>query len=98
MPNQSALDLLTMFKAASRSLKQNKEALNQADDYNHNHGDNMVSIFRVITKAMETKRMLLLRTNSNMPASYYAKTPPVGRRWLIRKGWSGQQKNFRASR
>ncbi|MHB0965190.1 MAG: hypothetical protein ACYC36_01940 [Bellilinea sp.] len=56
MPNQSALDLLTMFKAASRSLKQNKEALNQADDYNHNHGDNMVSIFRVITKAMETKK------------------------------------------
>ncbi len=56
MPNRSALDLLTMFKAASRSLKQNKEALNQADDYNHNHGDNMVSIFRVITKAMETKK------------------------------------------
>ncbi len=52
----STLDLLTMFKAASRSLKQNKEALNQADDYNHNHGDNMVAIFRVITKAMETKK------------------------------------------
>ena len=56
MPNQSALDLLTMFKAASRSLKQNKEALNQADDYNHNHGDNMVAIFRVITRAMEAKK------------------------------------------
>ncbi|OGN77907.1 MAG: hypothetical protein A2X24_05845 [Chloroflexi bacterium GWB2_54_36] len=56
MPSRSSLDLLTMFKAASRSLKQNKEALNQADDYNHNHGDNMVSIFRVITKAMETKK------------------------------------------
>lgn len=56
MPGQSALDLLTMFKAASRSLKQNKEALNQADDTNHNHGDNMVAIFRVITRAMETKK------------------------------------------
>ena len=56
MPGRSALDLLAMFKAASRSLKQNKEALNQADDYNHNHGDNMVAIFRVITRAMEAKK------------------------------------------
>ncbi|MHB8856941.1 MAG: hypothetical protein ACYC6K_10025 [Bellilinea sp.] len=56
MPGRSALDLVAMFKAASRSLKQNKEALNQADDYNHNHGDNMVAIFRVITRAMEAKK------------------------------------------
>ena len=56
MTSRSTLDLLTMFKAASKSLKKNKEALNQADDYNHNHGDNMVAIFRMITKAMETKK------------------------------------------
>jgi hypothetical protein len=30
--------------------------LNQADTYNHDHGDHMVEIFRVITEAMETKR------------------------------------------
>ena len=56
MMSTSTLDLLTMFKAASKSLKQNKEALNQADETNHNHGDNMVDIFRVITRAMETKK------------------------------------------
>lgn len=52
----SDLDLVTMFKAATRTLKKNQTSLNLADDYNHNHGDNMVETFKVITKAMETKK------------------------------------------
>lgn len=50
------LDLVPMFKAASKALKQNQDSLNQADQYNHNHGDNMVDIFGVITKAMQAKK------------------------------------------
>lgn len=52
----SDLDLATMFKAASRTLKKNQTNLNLADDYNHNHGDNMVETFKVITKAVESKK------------------------------------------
>ncbi len=52
----STLDLATMFKAASKSLKQNQASLNQADDLNHNHGDNMVETFNVITKAVAAKK------------------------------------------
>ena len=54
--SSSTLDLATMFKAASKSLKQNQASLNQADDLNHNHGDNMVETFNVITKAVAAKK------------------------------------------
>ncbi len=45
-----------MFRAASKTLAANKESLNQADDYNHNHGDNMVEIFGTVTRAMNAKK------------------------------------------
>jgi hypothetical protein len=50
------LDLATMFKAASKALVQNQQALNQADQYNHNHGDNMVEVFGTINKALRAKK------------------------------------------
>lgn len=50
------VDLVKMFRAASKSLAENKEALNQADEYNHNHGDNMVEIFNLITRSMNAKK------------------------------------------
>ncbi len=49
------VSLPTLFNAATRALAANQEALNQADDYNHNHGDNMVKNFKVITKALKEK-------------------------------------------
>ena len=47
------LDLEKLFQGVSNALVENKEVLNQADTYNHDHGDNMVETFRLITKAME---------------------------------------------
>lgn len=77
------LDLASLFGAVVGNLQENQEALNQADDYNHNHGDNMVEVFQVITEAMETKRgadpadqlayaseLLRQRTNSGSAAMY----------------------------
>lgn len=54
--SRSKVNLLKAFQAASQALSQNQSALNQADTYNHDHGDNMVEIFRVITQAMEAKK------------------------------------------
>lgn len=54
--SSTTLDLAKMFKAASKSLAENQTALNQADEYNHNHGDNMVEIFGLITRAMTAKK------------------------------------------
>ncbi len=42
MSNQ--VDLLSLFNAVTGTLKENKTALNKADEYNGNHGDNMVEI------------------------------------------------------
>ena len=54
MGNQ--LDLASLFQTVTQNLAGKKEELNQADSYNHNHGDNMVDIFKVITQAMEEKQ------------------------------------------
>lgn len=50
------INLLDIFKQVSKTMKTNQGALNEADDYNHDHGDHMVEIFEVITAAMKEKK------------------------------------------
>jgi len=52
----NAINLVKLFKAVTKTMKENQTELNQADTYNHDHGDNMVEIFKVITQAMEEKK------------------------------------------
>lgn len=52
---EAEVDLAKLFSAVTRDLKGNQAALNQADAYNHNHGDNMVKNFKAITKALKEK-------------------------------------------
>jgi hypothetical protein len=57
MYNQgNPIDLLKMFQGVTSQLQQNKQNLNDADEYNHDHGDNMVETFEVITRAMKEKQ------------------------------------------
>lgn len=51
----SAIDLYKLFGTVQKTMVKNQTVLNKADDYNHNHGDNMVQIFEVITRAMKEK-------------------------------------------
>jgi len=50
------LDLASIFKTVTGTLAQNKEALNEADTYNHDHGTHMVEIFSTITNAVGDKQ------------------------------------------
>lgn len=50
------LDLSQVFKAVSKTLKANQDSLNEADTYNHDHGTNMVSTFKLIEKAIAAKK------------------------------------------
>ena len=50
------VDLASVFSAVSKALRQNKESINQADTYNHDHGSNMVKTFATITKAMKANQ------------------------------------------
>jgi len=48
----SSIDLAKLFGSITKQLAQNKETLNEADSYNHNHGDNMVQIFNLAQNAV----------------------------------------------
>ena len=50
------LDLGKLFQSVTGTLSQNRESLNEADTENHDHGDNMVETFEVITQAMKAKK------------------------------------------
>ena len=50
------LDLANLFQTVTGTLSQNKDSLNEADTVNHDHGDNMVDTFEVITQAMKEKQ------------------------------------------
>lgn len=52
----STVDLARIFSAVQKELAKNQESLNQADSLNHDHGDNMVKTFEVITKAVRKKK------------------------------------------
>ena len=51
----SSIDLAKLFGTVAKTMAQNQTALNKADDYNHDHGDNMVQTFEMITRAMKEK-------------------------------------------
>ncbi|MEA4811901.1 MAG: hypothetical protein VB108_04955, partial [Anaerolineaceae bacterium] len=53
----SQLDLISIFKAVTETLAENQQSLNEADSYNHNHGDNMVKTFETITRAAEKSKV-----------------------------------------
>ncbi len=56
-PNQpNQLNLANLFRSVAGSLTAQKENLNNADTYNHDHGNNMVQVFNVISQAMQAKQ------------------------------------------
>ena len=52
----SPIDLGKLFQTVMGTLAKNKESLNNADTNNHDHGDNMVNTFELITRAMKEKK------------------------------------------
>ncbi len=53
---QSSVDLANIFQSVTQALAENQQALNQADEYNQDHGTNMVQTFQTITNALEQKK------------------------------------------
>ena len=53
---ESEVDLSTLFNTVAKTLKTNQVSLNEADSFNHDHGDNMVKNFKVISKALKQKQ------------------------------------------
>jgi hypothetical protein len=53
---QNRVDLVNIFKSVTQALAQNQQALDQADEYNHDHGTNMVQSFQTITNSLQQKQ------------------------------------------
>jgi hypothetical protein len=53
-PNQ--VDLAQLFQLVASTMASNRENLNQADARNHDHGDNMVEIFNLVSRAIHDKQ------------------------------------------
>lgn len=51
----TGIDLAQLFGAVASNLSENRDALNKADTYNSDHGDNMVGIFQTISKIVQGK-------------------------------------------
>lgn len=56
MKRSDQVDLARLFSTVTTTLKENQQSLNAADDYNHNHGDNMVRNFQTISRAVRAKK------------------------------------------
>ncbi len=81
----SKIDLPALFRHAAHVLDGQRQALNQADALNHNHGDHMVEIFQVAAQAaaeqggsdlawsMERAAELLRQITGNGSAQVYAR-------------------------
>ncbi len=77
------VNLAKVFQSVAAALAENREVLNQADAYNHDHGDNVVEVFEVVTQAMKERKGAsaadqlayaseLLRRRQSGSAKYYA--------------------------
>ncbi len=49
----SNVDLVKLFSTVAETLVENQSSLNKADEYNQDHGDHMVDIFKMITGAVK---------------------------------------------
>ncbi len=49
----SNVDLVKLFSTVAETMVKNQSSLNKADEYNQDHGDHMVDIFKMITGAVK---------------------------------------------
>ena len=75
---QSSVDLANIFQSVTQALAENQQALNQADEYNQDHGTNMVQTFQTITNALEQKKGSSASTALNYAAKQLSKKTTSG--------------------
>jgi len=56
MDDRGKSELAPLFDAVGQVLRRSRSELNQADPYNGNHGDHMIAIFNLATRAAQEKQ------------------------------------------
>ncbi|TLN17437.1 dihydroxyacetone kinase subunit L [bacterium] len=75
---QNSVDLAGLFGSVTQALAENQHNLNQADEYNSDHGDNMVRTFETITGALEKKKGSSASTALSYAAKQLSKSTSSG--------------------
>jgi phosphoenolpyruvate---glycerone phosphotransferase subunit DhaL len=87
-------DLSKVFSVAAKTLSANRSALNQADDLNQNHGDNMVQVFNTISRAMARQRGAPPSEQLRYASEYLAQNANNGSAHLYAQGLAQAARQF----
>ncbi|HSS97283.1 MAG TPA: hypothetical protein VLK33_09645 [Terriglobales bacterium] len=88
------VDLAQLFGTVAQALSENKSALNAADTYNNDHGDNMVQIFNLIAQAVQENKGAKPSAQLKAAATKIGKTKS-GSAQLYAKGLAQAAKEFK---
>ncbi len=94
MPKQQNLDLSTIFKAVTKTLVENQQQLNEADTYNHDHGDNMVQTFKTVQSAISKTKGKTPSEQLAYAGSTLEKKSKSGSAQIYAKGLKAAAKDF----
>jgi len=88
------MDLSTIFQSVTAQLSEKKETLNNADDYNHDHGDHMVQIFSLIQDAVSKRADKPVADQLKYASKVVEKEADSGSGKLYAQGLANAAKNF----
>ena len=95
---QNRVDLVDIFQTVTQSLAQNQPALDQADEYNHDHGTNMVQTFQTITNSLQQKQAKSASTALTYAAKNLTKNTTSGSGKLYAQGLTQAASKFKGKR
>lgn len=91
----AGVDMSALFGAAAKALAANKASLNEADAENHNHGDNMVQVFNMISQAMASQRGAPPAEQLNHASKYLAQNGTSGSAHVYSQGLAQAAQQFK---
>lgn len=91
---KNQIDLFSLFNQVASTMKDSQASLNKADTYNHDHGDHMVEIFDVISRAMKEKKNAEPADQLEYAASILRKQAKSGSGKLYAEGLNKAAKNM----
>lgn len=94
-PQAGGLDLASLFNAAAQALAANQSALNEADTENHNHGDNMVQAFNMISQSMAKQKSASPSAQLKSASQFLAKNGTGGSAHVYSQGLAQASQQFK---
>lgn len=88
------MDLASIFNVATQALSANQGALNNADEQNHDHGDNMVQVFNMISQVMSRNKNAPPAQQLSQASQYLAQNGKSGSAQAYSQGLANAAQQF----